>query len=242
MNHSLHRRISIPLTLRIAHRDTRIASVRVDDAGLTGQMVISTDFDIVVRHQRHMIEDPREYKLEILRTGALRLTGFGEVDVQPHILGEVGSARFQNPIRHFCRQLRIDLASQRIGTAGVPSSGIAALARECQRWDTSIMRGVARGTNSAGEEYGNTQVRADVGPGDGQIGGSVEDDRREVVDSVAHRGQRVGVYPVLMRIGRIVSVWAAVGRAAVVLAGIITIRWGIVHRSYIALLGTWYFP
>jgi len=45
-----------------------------------------------------------------------------------------------------------------------------------------------------------------------------------------------------MRIGRIVSVWATVGWAAVVLAGFVAIFWGIVHRPYIALLGTWYFP
>lgn len=88
----LLRRPSIQLIIRPAHTNTGKAPIRPRYLPLRRQSpLISTRYHIPPRHQRHSREDPAEHEAKIHSGVAATVAAcFGEVDVEPCVIGKVG--------------------------------------------------------------------------------------------------------------------------------------------------------
>lgn len=214
------------LIRRIPDADGGKAPIGIDDIRLGRQAVIAAGLDVGVRDDARV--DAAEDPLEVGGGGAL-VGEAREVDVEEHVVGQVRGAGVEDAVRQGRRQLRVDGAARRDG-AGVPPERAAVGAREGERRDPLVVRGLDGGAHRARERHREPQVRADVGARHHEVRGRLVAPhlRPEGREPVLDRRHGEGVDPVQARVRRVGAHGAAVRRATVVLAGILSGFWFLV--------------
>lgn len=194
------------------------------------QPIVTAPFDIPGRKGARV--NAAKHPLELRQVIALALLHIGEVDIQEDVVGQVGLSGGNNLVGQVGSQLAVDGANLGHGT-GIPGEGaFVGASGEGNGGNLGVVGGVACCADGAGEGGGEPEVSADVGAGDGEFGGcTVPELRAKGVDAVFHGCDGEGVDPVEIRACGICADWTRVGRAAVVLAGLLTVCGWFISRA-----------